>query len=111
MQISPIDIFAGYTFDTTSSEIRIPIASLPGLSPSEANASTGNGMEVIRQIVDRTHTQLAALAPAARPTKATVTKPNPAIAAGINVAPGVLRQSYSLSFDLQPTGQELASEV
>lgn len=111
MQISPIEIFAGYTFDTVANEIRIPIASLPGLSPAEANASTGNGMEVIRQIVDRAHRQLAALAPAARPTKATVTKPNPAIASGVNVTPGTLRQSYNLSFDLQPVGLELASEV
>lgn len=111
MQISPIEIFAGYTFDTATNEIRIPLASLPGLSPTEANASTGNGMEVIRQIVDRTHVALTALAPTARPTKAAVTKPNPAIASGVNVAPGTLRQSYNLSFDLQPTALELASEV
>jgi len=111
MQISPIGIFTGYTFDTVSNEIRIPIASLPGLSVAEADAITGNGMEVIRQIVDRTHAALTALAPTARPTKATVAKPNPAIAFGANVAPGILRQSYSLSFDLQPTALELASEV
>jgi len=111
MQISPIGIFAGYTFDAVTNEIRIPIASLPGLSAIEANATTGNGMEVIRQIVDRTHTSLTALAPTARPTKATVAKPNPAIASGANVLPGTLRQSYSLSFDLQPTALELASEV
>lgn len=111
MQISPIEIFAGYTFDAATNEIRIPLASLPGLSAIEANADTGNGMEVIRQIVDRTHTALVTLAPTARPTKATVAKPNPAIASGVNVAPGTLRQSYNLSFDLQPTALELASEV
>jgi len=111
MQISPIGIFTGYTFDTVANEIRIPIASLPGLSVAEANATTGNGMEVIRQIVDRTHATLTALAPASRPTKATVAKPNPAIASGANVTPGTLRQAYNLSFDLQPVGLELASEV
>jgi len=111
MQISPVGIFAGYTFDAITSEIRIPLTSIPGLSVAEANATTGNGMEVIRQIVDRTHAALTALAPTARPTKATVAKPNPAIASGANVLAGTLRQSYSLSFDLQPTALELASEV
>jgi len=111
MQISPNEIFAGYTFDAVASEIRIPLASLPGLSAIEANANTGNGMEVIRQIVDRTHVALTALVPTARPTKATVAKPNPAIASGANITPGTLRQSYNLSFDLRPTALELASEV
>lgn len=111
MQISPNEIFTGYTFDATANEIRIPLAALPGLSATEAAAATGNGMEVIRQIVDRTHKTLADLAPAARPTKATVAKPNPSIASGFNVAPGTLRQTYALAFDLQPTGLELAAEA
>jgi hypothetical protein len=111
MQISPIGIFTGYTFDTVANEIRIPIASLPGLSVVEADAITGNGMEVLRQLVDRAHVALTALAPSARPTKATVAKPNPAIASGANITPGTLRQAYNLSFDLQPVGLELASEV
>lgn len=109
MQVSPAEIFPGYTFE--SNEIRIPIASLPGLTAIEAAGATGNGMEVVRQLVDRTHVALQALAPTARPTKATVAKPNPAIASGVNVAPGTLRQPYNLSFDLQPVGLELASEV
>ncbi|MCC3575579.1 MAG: hypothetical protein JGK30_28325 [Microcoleus sp. PH2017_40_RAT_O_B] len=111
MQIAPNEIFAGYTFDTAAGEIRIPLTSLPGLSETEANATTGNGMEVIRQIVDRTHSVVNALAPTARPTKATVAKPNPSIASGLNVAPGTLRQSYNLAFDLMPVALELASEV
>jgi hypothetical protein len=111
MQISPIEIFSGYTFDTAANEIRIPLAALPGLSPAEADAATGNGMEVIRQIVDRTHSVVTALAPTARPTKATVAKPNPSIASGANIPPGTLRQTYALAFDLQPTGLELAAEA
>ncbi|WP_293335944.1 hypothetical protein [Microcoleus sp. CAWBG58] len=108
MRISPAELFPGYTFE--SNEIRIPIAALTGLTAAEANATTGNGMEILRQIVDRSHFALAALVPAARPTKATVAKPNPSIASGTNVAPGTLRQSYTLNFDLQPTSLELASE-
>lgn len=109
MQISPIEIFPGYA--VTAGEIRIPLASLPGLSDSEADSTTGNGMEVIRQIIDRSHSVLAGLAPTARPTKATIAKPNPSIASGVGVVPGTLRQNYTLSFDLQPTGLELASEA
>lgn len=109
MRISPVQIFPGYTFE--SGEIRIPIASLTGLTPAEANPVTGNAMEVLRQIVDHAQNQVASLAPTARPTKATITKPNPSIASGVSVAPGTLRQVYTLAFDLQPTGLELATEA
>lgn len=108
MKISPVQLLPGYTFE--SGEIRIPIATLPGLSAAEANATTGNAMEVLRQLLEFTQSQIAALAPTARPTKATITKQNPSIASGTNVLPGTLRQTYSLSFDLQPTSLELASE-
>ncbi len=108
MNISPLQLFPGYTF--TADEIRIPIATLAGLTAIEADPTTGNGMEILRQIVDHSQAQLAALAPTARPTKATVNKPNPSIASGANTVPGTLRQSYTLSFDLQPTSLELAPE-
>lgn len=108
MRISPIQLFPGYTFE--SGEVRIPIAALAGLTAAEANATTGNAMEVLRQLVDYANNQVASLAPTARPTKATIAKQNPSIASGINVLPGTLRQTYSLSFDLQPTALELAQE-
>lgn len=108
MRISPAQLFPGYTFE--AGEIRIPIAALAGLTAAEANPTTGNAMEVLRQLVDYTESRVTALAPTARPTKATISKPNPSIASGLNVLPGTLRQTYSLSFDLQPTALELAQE-
>lgn len=108
MQIAPSELFVGYTFSADT--ISIPLSALPGLTAAEADATTGNGMEVLRQVVDRSYVAIAALAPTARPTKATVAKPNPAIASGAGVSPGTLRQAYALTFDLQPTGLELASE-
>ncbi len=108
MKISPAQLFPGYTFE--AGEIRIPIAALTDLTAAEANATTGNAMEVLRQLVDFTQGQVAALAPTARPTKATITKANPSLASGANAVPGTLRQSYSLAFDLQPTSLELATE-
>lgn len=110
MKISPADLL-GATFDSTANEIRIPLSALPGLTATEANATTGNGMEVLRQINEKASASVTALAPSARPTKATISKPNPSIASGANVAPGTLRQAYNLTFDLEPTGLELASEA
>ncbi len=108
MRVSPAQLFPGYTFE--GGEIRIPITILIGLTAAEANATTGNAMEVLRQLVDYTNNQVTSLAPTARPTKATIAKQNPSIASGVNVLPGTLRQTYSLSFDLQPTALELAQE-
>ena len=109
MQIAPDELFDGYSF--ANNTISIPLAALPGLTAAEADAATGNGMEVLRQIVDASQVAIAGLAPTARPTKGTISKPNPSIANGQNVAPGTLRQTYTLTFDLQPTGLELAAEA
>jgi hypothetical protein len=108
MQISPAELFPGYSFE--SNEIRIPIAALAGLTAAEANPTTGNAMEVLRQIIDKTATSVMEMAPTVRPTKATIAKPNPSIATGVNVMPGTLRQAYTVTFDLLPTSLELATE-
>jgi hypothetical protein len=108
MRISPEQLFPGYTFE--SDEIRIPIAALAGLTPAEANPTTGNAMEILRQLVDYANSQVTSFAPTARPTRATIAKQNPSIASGLNTTPGTLRQTYTLSFDLQPTALELAQE-
>lgn len=110
MNVTPTQLFTGFTYDATASEIRIPIADLSGLTAAEANATTGNGMEVLRTIVDAANTAIAALASSARPTKSSITKPNPSIATGVGVAAGTLRQTYALSFDLTPTGLEPTAE-
>jgi hypothetical protein len=61
-------------------------------------------------VVDAVATSVTTLATTARPTKATISKPNPSIATGVGVEPGTLRQSYSLTFDMVPTGLEPAAE-
>lgn len=109
MQVAPSEIFTGYTSDGTS--ITIPLAALPGLTAAEADETTGNVMEVCRQFLNGLHSGITALAPTSRPTKATVAKQNPSIATGATVAPGTLRQGYTLTFDLTPTALELASEA
>lgn len=104
MKLSPAQLLPGYTFE--AGQIRIPIASLSGLTAAAADPNTGNAMEILRQLVEHTNDQIGHLAPAARPTKATIVKQN----LSISTTPGTLRQNYSISFDLQPTALELAQE-
>jgi len=106
--VTPQQIFPGFTSDGTS--ITIPLADLVGLTAAEANSSTGNGMEVLRVIIDRAQTALNALAPSARPTRASLDKAAPTIAFGAGVPTGTLRQVYTASFDLTPTGLEPTAE-
>jgi hypothetical protein len=106
--VSPIQLFPGYVSDGTV--ITIPLADLPGLTAAEANAATGNAMEVLRIIVERFQMALVTLAPTARPTRATLEKAAPTIAFGTGIAPGTLRQVYTMSFDLTPTGLQPTPE-
>lgn len=106
--VTPLQLFSGYTSDGLT--ITIPLTSLIGLSATEANPATGNGMEVLRTIVDRAQSQLLALTPETRPVRSTLAKGQPTIATGVGIAPGTLRQTYTASFDLTPTGLEPTAE-
>jgi hypothetical protein len=106
--VIPTQLFPGYISDGTT--ITIPIADLPGLSAAEANAATGNAMEVLRTIIAKAESQLMTLAPTARPVRSSLTKAAPTIAVGTGITSGTLRQSYTVTFDLTPTGLEPAAE-
>lgn len=107
--ISPAEIFPGYEFDQQSGKISIPISSL-GLTTTEANATTGSAMEIVRQALDKMAMLIASLDPALQPTRSIVAKPDPTIAIGFDLPPGTLRQTYIVSFDLQPIVLELVPE-
>lgn len=68
----PTDFFPGYTSDGTN--ISIPIASLPGLTAAEADAATGNGMEVVEKITTAAHQAIQAAPEADRPANMVVTQ-------------------------------------
>lgn len=106
--VIPTQLFPGYTSDGTS--ITIPLAALAGLTAAEANAGTGNGMEVLRQIIEAAQTRVSALTPETRPTRSAITKAQPQIAVGTGIPSGTLRQAYTVSFDLTPTALEPAAE-
>lgn len=107
--ISPAQVFSGYEFDQQTGKISIPISSL-GLTTSEANATTGSAMEIVRQTLDKMATFVATLDPIDQPIRSVVTKPDPTLASGFGLPPGTLRQTYEVSFDLQPIVLELVPE-
>lgn len=106
--VTPVQVFPGYTADATT--ITFLIADLPGLTAAEANPTTGNIIEFLRAIVDRTQQQITSMTPEARPTRASLTKGQPTLPVGLNIPPGTVRQPYTLFFDLAPTGYEPVNE-
>lgn len=107
--ISPTQLLPGYEFDPSTGKMSIPISSL-GLTTSEANATTGSAMEIVRMVLDKMAVFVADLGPLAQPTRSIVAKPDPTIAVGFDLPPGTLRQTYIVSFDLQPMVLELVPE-
>lgn len=107
--ISPTELLPGYEFDSSTGKISIPISSL-GLTTSEANATTGNAMEVVRMVLNKMAMLIAGLDPIEQPTRSIIAKPDPTIAIGFDLPPGTLRQTYIVSFDLQPIVLELVPE-
>lgn len=107
--ISPAELFPGYTFDETTGRVTIPISSL-NLTAAEANAATGNAMDLIRVTLDKMAVFVASLEPIAQPIRSIIGKPDPTIAVGLDLPPGTLRQTYVVSFDLQPIVLKLVPE-
>lgn len=108
--IVPTDLFAGYALDTSSPGnefICIPISNLTGLTLSEANATTGDGREVARILIEKITASIEALDAAAKPTKMTITRNNV-----VGVSSTTIRRSYNFAFDenVDATVTTLASE-
>lgn len=98
--ILPTDVFPGYEYvlaagAVTADSIVIPLTALTGLTAAEANATTGDGREVYRHLVDKGTVNIDALPQGSKPTRMSVSKANPS---GIGI--DQIRQSYSSSFDI-----------
>lgn len=109
-KVTPSQIINGYTVLATgvaapSQGIFIPLASYPSLSSTEVDAAYGDGSKFIHEIVKVAVTKLADIAPNSRPTKFSVTRGTPA---GVNAT--TVRQSYTITFDLDISGSDVASE-
>ena len=106
---SPAELFPGYSFNEVTGKITIPIAEL-SITPAEANPITGSAMELVRQVLDKMAMFVAQTNPAMQPVRSVIGKPDPTIATGIDLPPGTLRQTYLVSFDLQPIVLALVPE-
>lgn len=107
--ITPTQVFPGFELvaangTVAAQSIVIPLSALAGLTAAEANATTGNGSEVLRNILEAATTNVNALATEAKPTQMTLAKGTPT-KVGSND-----RQPYTINFVLTPTGYEMATE-
>lgn len=91
--ITPTALFTGLTI--ANDALVIPLTSLPGLTLTEANATTGDGRELLRIICETVVAKLDAMAAADRPTKMTYGKGVPS-----GQTTNTFRQSYNFNFDV-----------
>lgn len=63
MAVLPTDVFEDLSLETvdTVQGIFIPLASLPALTASEANPTTGDGREVLRALVQTAYNNISSL--------------------------------------------------
>ena len=102
--ILPTDLFNSYSSDGTT--MSIDLADLNGLSAAEADATTGDGREIVRALVQTVAAKISALATADRPTAFRISSST------VTVTDGV-RETISMSFDVdyQPESLELKAEA
>lgn len=110
MSLLPTAILPNYAYlnsgdSVPSAGIFIPLASLPGLTAAEANATTGDGRKVAFELCRAIFANLEALPVASRPSRFTITR---GIPAGIDQT--IVRQTYTLSFDIDFSGSDVANE-
>lgn len=106
MDITPTQLYPGYTTDGTS--ITIPMTDLTGLSAPEADAATGDGRKVLYGLIQGAYEALMTLDAANRPQKMSMNKTNPQ-AVGIDES----RIGYTTTFDVQldPSVIEVSPEA
>jgi len=90
--ISPTNIFSGYT--ATATDITIPLAALPGLTTAEAHATTGDGRELLRIILEKYFSAIEGMQAANRPVSMLINRGNL-----VGLSANMIRRSYSISFD------------
>jgi len=89
--ISPTNIFSGYSADATA--ITIPLAALPGLTTAEAHATTGDGRELLRIILEKYFSAIEGMQAANRPVSMSISRGN------LNgLSPTTISRTYTLTF-------------
>ncbi|GAB4465529.1 MAG: hypothetical protein OHK0037_20380 [Elainellaceae cyanobacterium] len=109
--ILPGAIFPNYQYLSAaeaapSAGLFIPLNSLPGLTADEADETTGDGRKVAFELSRAMFTNYNALTTAQRPSRFTITR---GIPAGIDQT--TVRQTYTLTFDIDFSGSDMAAEA
>lgn len=99
----PNVLFPGYDADATS--ITIPLSALSGLTAAEADAVTGDGRKVAYELTKAIAERLLAIPAASRPTRMAAT-----IGTLQGLTPTLARRSYTLSYDVDASGADVAPE-
>ena len=90
---SPGDLF-GSNFTSNGGDITFNSSALPGLSPTEADVSTGDSRRILRAILDGYIENLQSLDP--QPEFMSIVKAPPQ-----GTGPNQFRQTYTISFDME----------
>lgn len=84
----------------------IPLANYPKLTAQEADPFVGDIRKIMYEINRLLFEQLSVMESAAKPTKFNITRANP-----VGVSGTTIRQSYTITFDLDITGVDVAFEA
>ena len=108
--ITPVALFPGCellaaTDPAPSQGIFIPLSALSGLTAAEANETTGDGRKVAFELSRTMFSSINAIAAASRPTRFSVARGTPA---GVDAT--TVRQTYTLTFDLDVSVSDVAAE-
>lgn len=106
--VAPTAFFPGIAYlgasdPAPAAGIFIPLADLSGLTAAEADEATGDGRKVAYELIKAIQAKYAAMP--TKPQRLTVTVGTPT-----GVTASVVRQSYTLAFDVDITGVDLATE-
>lgn len=94
------------TSQTAGTYVSFPIASVPQLTSSEAQAtSSGDVRKCWFAVIDKMFQTYNALANADRPTKMLIFK-----SANVNTSTGVTTYSYTFQFETSATSEEVVAE-
>lgn len=109
--VTPGNLINGYQLLTAAEAapatgIFVPLTSFSDLTAAEADEATGDGRKVAFEIQKEIFEQYTALADAAKPARMTVSRGTPT---GIN--PNTVRQTYTISFDLDISASDVTAEA
>ena len=103
--LTPSHWISGYELTDTNTKISIPIASLPGLDATEANASTGDIRKVARALLAALYAAWLGEDAADRPQRMTLSR-----STSVDDLTETTVRNYGASFRVATSGEEVVDE-